>query len=241
MAAQSWCRRGVAGRRPNEGHRLNARRGAAAADDARGEARTAAAARWSGRGPLSSRTSRSRPQGTARLDPERPRRQARQRIAACGGRRVAAEDPDHLRLRRHSRLPHASSRFHSARRRAGIRRQPSVRPPSPPPRRRRSGLHWTFAPMVDIARDARWGRIAEGAGEDPYLGSCVRARAGSRLPGERRISRPIASSPAPSTGSRTVPPRRVATTTPPTSRSGRSGRSTFLRSRPLSTQASARS
>ncbi len=33
------------------------------------------------------------------------------------------------------------------------------------------GLHWTFAPMVDIARDARWGRIAEGAGEDPYLGA----------------------------------------------------------------------
>lgn len=33
------------------------------------------------------------------------------------------------------------------------------------------GLHWTFAPMVDIARDARWGRISEGAGEDTYLGS----------------------------------------------------------------------
>ena len=29
------------------------------------------------------------------------------------------------------------------------------------------GLNWTFAPMVDIARDPRWGRIAEGAGEDP--------------------------------------------------------------------------
>ena len=34
-----------------------------------------------------------------------------------------------------------------------------------------SGLHWTFSPMVDIARDARWGRIVEGSGEDPYLGS----------------------------------------------------------------------
>ncbi|MBS1813313.1 MAG: beta-glucosidase BglX [Acidobacteria bacterium] len=33
------------------------------------------------------------------------------------------------------------------------------------------GVHWAFAPMVDIARDARWGRIMEGAGEDPYLGS----------------------------------------------------------------------
>ncbi|MDH5702843.1 MAG: beta-glucosidase BglX [Aigarchaeota archaeon] len=35
------------------------------------------------------------------------------------------------------------------------------------------GIHWTFAPMVDIARDPRWGRIAEGAGEDPYLGSAM--------------------------------------------------------------------
>ena len=34
-----------------------------------------------------------------------------------------------------------------------------------------AGLHWTFAPMVDIARDARWGRIMEGSGEDPFLGS----------------------------------------------------------------------
>jgi beta-glucosidase len=33
------------------------------------------------------------------------------------------------------------------------------------------GIRWTFAPMVDIARDPRWGRIMEGAGEDPYLGS----------------------------------------------------------------------
>ena len=37
------------------------------------------------------------------------------------------------------------------------------------------GLHWTFAPMVDIARDARWGRIVEGSGEDPYLGSLFAA------------------------------------------------------------------
>ena len=36
-----------------------------------------------------------------------------------------------------------------------------------------AGLHWTFAPMVDIAPDARWGRIMEGAGEDPYLGARV--------------------------------------------------------------------
>src|SRR6201999_3932519 len=36
---------------------------------------------------------------------------------------------------------------------------------------RSSGIHWTFAPMVDIARDPRWGRIAESLGEDPYLAS----------------------------------------------------------------------
>ena len=38
-----------------------------------------------------------------------------------------------------------------------------------------AGVHWTFAPMVDIARDARWGRVMEGAGEDPFLGSQVAA------------------------------------------------------------------
>lgn len=40
---------------------------------------------------------------------------------------------------------------------------------------RASGVHWTFAPMVDITRDPRWGRIIEGAGEDPYLGSAMAA------------------------------------------------------------------
>jgi len=48
------------------------------------------------------------------------------------------------------------------------------------------GIRWTFSPMVDIARDARWGRMAEGAGEDPFLGSLVaaayvRGYQGSRL------------------------------------------------------------
>jgi len=48
------------------------------------------------------------------------------------------------------------------------------------------GIRWTFSPMVDIARDARWGRIAESAGEDPYLGSAmaaayVRGYQGARL------------------------------------------------------------
>jgi len=48
------------------------------------------------------------------------------------------------------------------------------------------GIRWTFSPMVDIARDPRWGRIAEGAGEDPYLGAAfarayVRGYQGARL------------------------------------------------------------
>src|SRR5215467_2465369 len=38
---------------------------------------------------------------------------------------------------------------------------------------RAAGINWTFAPMVDIARDARWGRMVEGAGEDPYLGAAI--------------------------------------------------------------------
>jgi len=38
-----------------------------------------------------------------------------------------------------------------------------------------AGIHWTFAPMVDVARDPRWGRVMEGAGEDTYLGSQIAA------------------------------------------------------------------
>ncbi|BDZ65082.1 glycoside hydrolase family 3 N-terminal domain-containing protein [Agromyces mangrovi Wang et al. 2018] len=40
---------------------------------------------------------------------------------------------------------------------------------------RAHGIHWAFAPMIDVARDARWGRIVEGAGEDPYLAAKVAA------------------------------------------------------------------
>ncbi len=42
---------------------------------------------------------------------------------------------------------------------------------------RAEGIRWTFAPMVDIARDPRWGRVAEGAGEDPLLGARIAAAA----------------------------------------------------------------
>ena len=47
------------------------------------------------------------------------------------------------------------------------------------------GVRWAFSPMVDIARDARWGRITEGAGEDTYLGSVMAGRVCAGLPGRR--------------------------------------------------------
>ncbi|MDN5761031.1 MAG: glycoside hydrolase family 3 C-terminal domain-containing protein [Microlunatus sp.] len=54
------------------------------------------------------------------------------------------------------------------------------------------GIHWAFAPMVDLARDPRWGRIIEGAGEDPYLASSVAAAQvrgfqGARLGSAERV------------------------------------------------------
>ncbi|MFW5952281.1 MAG: beta-glucosidase BglX, partial [Gemmatimonadota bacterium] len=51
------------------------------------------------------------------------------------------------------------------------------------------GLHWTFAPMVDIARDPRWGRVVEGPGEDPYLGTALAAAQVRGFQGED-LSRP---------------------------------------------------
>ena len=47
------------------------------------------------------------------------------------------------------------------------------------------GLHWTFAPMVDVARDPRWGRIAEGSGEDTYLNSLIGAAKVKGFQGEK--------------------------------------------------------
>ena len=44
-----------------------------------------------------------------------------------------------------------------------------------------AGVRWTYSPMVDISRDARWGRIVESAGEDPYLGSAMAASLCARL------------------------------------------------------------
>ena len=77
----------------------------------------------------------------------------------------------------------------------------------------RAGIRWTFSPMVDIARDARWGRIAEGAGEDPYLGSAI-AAAYVRGYRARASAIPIRSRHAPNISQDTVRLRAAAITTP---------------------------
>jgi beta-glucosidase len=74
------------------------------------------------------------------------------------------------------------------------------------------GVRWTFSPMVDIARDARWGRITEGAGEDPFLGS-----AATRANGSPTRDR---SSPARSTSWATARRRAEGSTTRPRYPSG---------------------
>ena len=66
-----------------------------------------------------------------------------------------------------------------------------------------AGVHWTFAPMVDIARDARWGRIVEGAGEDPFLGSIMAAAQVRGFQGEPALL-----------GGRAAPPPTVMLATP---------------------------
>ena len=71
--------------------------------------------------------------------------------------------------------------------------------------------------MVDIARDPRWGRIVEGAGEDPYLGIGDGARARPRLPGRRRTAQPDRVMACVKHSSPTARPRAAATTTRPTS------------------------
>ncbi|MCU0485931.1 MAG: glycoside hydrolase family 3 C-terminal domain-containing protein [Anaerolineales bacterium] len=59
-----------------------------------------------------------------------------------------------------------------------------------------AGINWIFAPMVDIARDPRWGRIAEGAGEDPFLGMAMaRARVNGFQDGDLPVEYRIAACP----------------------------------------------
>ena len=74
------------------------------------------------------------------------------------------------------------------------------------------GIHWTFAPMVDIARDPRWGRIIEGAGEDPFLGAAVAAAQVRGFQGGA-IGAPERVIAGPSTGPATATAPGAATTT----------------------------
>ena len=114
-----------------------------------------------------------------------------------------------------------SSRSRSAPRAASTRRWP--RPTTPIGARETAtvGIKQIYSPMVDVSHEPRWGRIAEGAGEDPYLGSVfaaarVQGRPGHRLLGARQGRRR-----ASSTSSPTASPRAAATTTRPTCRSQR--------------------
>jgi beta-glucosidase-like glycosyl hydrolase len=102
------------------------------------------------------------------------------------------------------------------------------------------GFRWTFAPMVDIARDARWGRGLEGVGEDVYL---ARQFAAARVRGFQGpdLSRPTPCWPRPSTSRPTARPRAGSTTTRATSPSARCARSTCRRFAPRWTRARCRS
>lgn len=53
------------------------------------------------------------------------------------------------------------------------------------------GIHWTLAPSADVARDARWGRVVEGAGEDPFLCGLVAAAQVKGLQGGGEGPRPV--------------------------------------------------
>lgn len=94
-----------------------------------------------------------------------------------------------------------------------------------------AGLHWTFAPMVDIARDPRWGRIIEGAGEDPYLASLIAAARVRGFQGET-LSAPNTILACAKHFAATVQPKVDATTTPWTSRSAPYAKFTCHHSKP---------
>ena len=75
-----------------------------------------------------------------------------------------------------------------------------------------SGVNWTFAPMIDVARDPRWGRIAESFGEDPHLTAVLGAGCDPRFPGRLTCRGRVRSRPAPSISSVTGQAKAGATT-----------------------------
>ena len=146
--------------------------------------------------------------------------------AACGGRRVAAEDPAHLRLRRHSRLP---DDLPDPARRSGQLGSGGGRTIGG---HRRGGGAGRGRPLDVRAHGGHRARRAlgpdrRGRRRRSVSRRCVRARARARLSRAAITASPIGSSRARSTGSRMAPPKRVATTTQSTCRSARSARSTF--------------
>ena len=101
------------------------------------------------------------------------------------------------------------------------------------------GIHWTFAPMVDVARDQRWGRVAEGSGEDPYLGIQLAKARIRGFQGTTFAIRP-ALRPAPSISPHTARSRAARITISRRYRPPRCTRSISRRSRRRSMQASRR-
>ena len=98
------------------------------------------------------------------------------------------------------------------------------------------GIKWTFNPMVDISRDPRWGRVVEGAGEDPYLGSAIAAAKVTGYQGDdyrRRTRWRRPSSTSPPTAHRWP----AVSTTPWTCPSSSCATTTSRRTRPRSTRA----
>ena len=78
------------------------------------------------------------------------------------------------------------------------------------------GIKQIYSPMVDVSHEPRWGRIVEGAGEDPYLGSVMAAARVKGAQGSDYAAPQQGGRPASSTSSPTASPRAAATTTPPT-------------------------
>ncbi|MGJ3629748.1 glycoside hydrolase family 3 N-terminal domain-containing protein [Sphingomonas sp. MMS24-JH45] len=134
-----------------------------------------------GRGVQSGRQ-RDHGRGAAGRDPGRAHRDALQRLwrrrrppRAGGGAGEPVEDPADLRRRRHPRLPHHLPDPSGGGRR--LRPRPVARCAARAVARETSagGIHWTFAPMVDVCVGPAPGRVAEGAGEDPHLGALLAA------------------------------------------------------------------
>ena len=159
---------------------------------------------------------RRRRQGGCRrcLQPHRPGED--RPLPARRGRAVPPAHPDPVRLRHHPRIPHDLPRAARVCQTCRPVGRPRLQPGGRPGSRPWSASKQVYAPMVDVSHEPRWGRIVEGNGEDPYLGSALAAASvkGSQGNDYSARDRVVAS---PSTTWPTASPRAGATTTPPTS------------------------